>query len=118
MRYLFSKVVTDGTARTAFGYNESLIYNQHYDYNTDFGYLVGGKTGTAKKSSSAYKDGRITTFISAFPINKPEYLVVISLDEPQGIDDRGGKYDTFNNKTAGWNATRVNKNIIDRIGPI
>ena len=118
MRYLFSKVVTKGTARTAFGYNERLTYNQYYNYNTEFGYLVGGKTGTAKKSSSAYKDGRITTFISAFPINKPKYLVLISLDEPQGIDDRGGKYDTFNNKTAGWNATRVNKNIIDRIGPI
>ena len=118
MRYLFSKVVTNGTARTAFGYNEALTYNQYYDYNTEFGYLVGGKTGTAKKSSSSYKEGRITTFISAFPINKPKYLVLISLDEPQGIDDRGGKYDTFNNKTAGWNATRINKNIIDRIGPI
>lgn len=118
MRYLFSKVVTEGTAKSAFGYNKSLTYKPNYVFNDTYGYLVGGKTGTAQKSSSGYKRGKIATFISAFPINNPKFIVLISLDEPQPINDRESDYDTFGSTNAGWNVARISRNIIDRISPI
>ncbi len=50
------------------------------------GYKVGGKTGTAQK----YEDGKIasgkyiSSFIGFFPADKPQYLALIIVDEPQG----------------------------------
>ena len=50
------------------------------------GYKVGGKTGTAQK----YEDGKIavgkyvSSFIGFFPSDAPEYLALITVDEPQG----------------------------------
>ena len=51
------------------------------------GYRVGGKTGTAEKvvggrySTSAL----LTSFLSTFPTDAPEYLVLVMLDEPQRV---------------------------------
>ena len=107
MRYLFSKVVSDGTAQRAF--------SEH----TEFKYIVGGKTGTAKKiEGKQYANKKMTSFISAFPINKPQYLILVSLDEPKGINDDYHPYNTFGWTDAGWNAARVSRNVIDRISPI
>lgn len=50
------------------------------------GYRVGGKTGTAQK----YEDGHVaqgkyvSSFCGFFPANKPQYLALIVVDEPQG----------------------------------
>lgn len=50
------------------------------------GYRVGGKTGTAQK----YEDGHIasgkyiSSFVGFFPANKPQYLALVIVDEPQG----------------------------------
>ena len=50
------------------------------------GYKVGGKTGTAQK----YEDGHIasgkyiSSFVGFFPADKPQYLALIIVDEPQG----------------------------------
>lgn len=50
------------------------------------GYKVGGKTGTAQK----YEDGHVaqgkyvSSFCGFFPANKPEYLALVIVDEPQG----------------------------------
>ena len=121
MRYLFSKVVTEGTASTAFGYNERLTYKKTYKYNYEHGYLVGGKTGTARRNINGYYDknlGKLATFIAAFPINKPKYIVLISLDSPKPINDREHAYDTFGWTDAGWNSARVSREVIDRISPI
>ncbi len=47
---------------------------------------MGGKTGTAQK----YEDGHVasgkyvSSFAGFFPANKPEYLALIIVDEPQG----------------------------------
>ena len=50
------------------------------------GYRVGGKTGTAQK----YEDGHIasgkyvSSFVGFFPADRPQYLALIIVDEPQG----------------------------------
>ena len=110
MRYLFSKVVSEGTAEDAFS------------AHTDYKYIVGGKTGTAYKvENNKYKvkkNNKMTSFISAFPINKPEYIVLVWLDEPKGIIGEDNPYNTWGYTDSGWNAARVSRNVIDRISPI
>lgn len=50
------------------------------------GYKVGGKTGTAQK----FEDGRIaagkyvSSFVGFFPADKPQYLALVIVNEPQG----------------------------------
>jgi cell division protein FtsI (penicillin-binding protein 3) len=50
------------------------------------GYFVGGKTGTAQKTSGGrgYKRGaRVSAFMGVFPMNAPHYAVYMMLDEPK-----------------------------------
>ena len=48
------------------------------------GLAVGGKTGTAQKAEGgSYGDKRFASFIGMFPIDKPEYVVVVMIDEPK-----------------------------------
>lgn len=79
------------------------------------GYEVGGKTGSADKPNpqgAYYEDRVIGTFAAAFPMSNPEYVLVVSLDEPEiavlGEDRR----------TAGWTAVPVSAEIIRRIAPL
>ena len=52
------------------------------------GFLVGGKTGTAQKvdvGTGRYSpDKRIASFIGFLPLNDPEFLVLVVIDEPKG----------------------------------
>ncbi|MEX1109822.1 MAG: penicillin-binding protein 2, partial [Dongiaceae bacterium] len=49
------------------------------------GYLVGGKTGTADKlAGRGYSENsRIASFIGAFPMNDPRYVVFVMVDVPK-----------------------------------
>ncbi|MEZ5826030.1 MAG: penicillin-binding protein 2 [Geminicoccaceae bacterium] len=80
------------------------------------GYLVGGKTGTADKPHEdrrGYERGAvIASFIGAFPVHDPRYIVLASLDEPQGNDE------TLGYRYGGWTAAPVVRQIVDRLGPI
>jgi cell division protein FtsI (penicillin-binding protein 3) len=78
------------------------------------GYLVGGKTGTAEKEvAGAYRhNALISSFVGAFPINAPRYLVVAVLDEPKGTKE------TYNFATGGWVAAPVVKRVVERMAPI
>jgi cell division protein FtsI (penicillin-binding protein 3) len=76
------------------------------------GYYVGGKTGTAEKSIRGryQKDKVFTTFMAVAPADKPKYLFLTLLDEPQGISETHGQ------RTAAWNSGAVTGQIIRRAG--
>ena len=87
---ILKDVVNNGTAK-----------NLHLN-----GYNVGGKTGTAQKfMNGAYSSEKfISSFASIFPIDKPEYVIIISIDSPIH-----GKH--WSNESA----VPVSKNIINRL---
>jgi len=78
------------------------------------GYLVGGKTGTAEKVvGHRYKTKALmSSFIGAFPMNAPRYVVFAMLDEPSGTAETQGY------ATGGWVAAPVVGRVISRIGPM
>ena len=50
------------------------------------GYMIGGKTGTSEllnPSGRYYKDRNMTSFIGAFPINNPRYIVYTAIEYPK-----------------------------------
>ena len=79
-------------------------------------YSIGGKTGTADKVNfekpGYLEDKVITTFVAAFPMEQPRYVLVVTLDEPEdwSIDKPM--------RTAGWTAVPVASEIIKRIAPV
>ncbi|MEQ1576050.1 MAG: penicillin-binding protein 2 [Hyphomicrobium sp.] len=77
------------------------------------GYNVGGKTGTAEMPGrNGYQDKAvISSFLAAFPMEKPKYLVMVSLFEPKATPETHGEI------TAGLNAAPTAGRIIARIGP-
>jgi cell division protein FtsI (penicillin-binding protein 3) len=78
------------------------------------GYLVGGKTGTAEKVSGhsyAHK-ALLSSFLGAFPINNPRYIVYAFVDEPHG----NAKSHGF--ATGGWTAAPVVGHTIQRMAPL
>jgi cell division protein FtsI (penicillin-binding protein 3) len=79
------------------------------------GYLIGGKTGSADKPGphGGYRaKAVIASFVAAFPIDRPRYVVLVTLDEPKGDED------TFGQAQGGWTAAPTVGRIISRIGPL
>ena len=91
------------------------------------GYDVGGKTGTAIKYNSKAK---LNTFVSLFPASRPNYVLLVMLDEPKPAPNfvytfppsekfpNGYKYKGETRNTSGWNTVVVAGKIIEKIGPI
>ena len=84
------------------------------------GYYVGGKTGTAE--SYGDEKNRINTFISIFPTNKPNYTLLVMLENPKINRNLIYNYRGIRTKapynTSGWNSVYVAGKIIEKIGPI
>jgi cell division protein FtsI (penicillin-binding protein 3) len=78
------------------------------------GYLVGGKTGTAEKvGRGGYKHkALLSSFMAAFPMNDPQYLVLVMMDEPQGTKE------TYGYATGGWVSAPSARRIIARMAPM
>jgi len=99
MRKLLRLVVETGTGRKA---------------SAD-GYLVGGKTGTAEKpgkGGSYARKSLLSSFVSAFPMHDPRYVVLVMIDEPKGNKESHGY------ATGGWVAAPAVKRIIARSAPL
>lgn len=98
MRRLMRLVVTGGTGKEA----------------AAPGYLLGGKTGTAEKASGrgyARKE-LLSSFVGAFPMTAPKYVVLAFYDEPHG------NAKTHGFATGGWTAAPVVGRVVQRIAPI
>jgi cell division protein FtsI (penicillin-binding protein 3) len=95
LRYLFRLNVQKGSGRSA-------------DVP---GYMVGGKTGTAEKVDKITKgysaNKRLNSFLAAFPVDDPQFAVLVVLDEPQAEKQGAGT-------TAGSNAAPTVGAVIRR----
>jgi len=98
MRYLMRLNVEKGTATRA----------------NVAGYYVGGKTGTSEKvvGGRYSKTKVLTSFTAIMPADKPQYLLLIMIDEPQGLTETHGF------ATSGWNAVPVGAKVIERVAPL
>jgi cell division protein FtsI (penicillin-binding protein 3) len=98
MRQLLRLVVEYGTARFA----------------KVPGYVVGGKTGTAEKVVHGVYERHLllSDFIGAFPMNDPQYLIYMMVDEPHGTKASHGY------ATAGWTVVPATGRLIARIAPL
>lgn len=78
------------------------------------GFYVGGKTGTSEKvvGGRYSKSKLLTSFTAVLPADKPRYLVLIMLDEPQGLPETHGY------ATSGWNVAPVTGQVIAKIAPM
>lgn len=93
MRYLFRLNVEKGSGRRA----------------EVEGFRVGGKTGTAEKVENGRYSAskRLNSFLAAFPMDDPRYVVLVVLDEPKAAKSGGGT-------TAASNAAPTVRAIIRR----
>ena len=79
------------------------------------GYFIGGKTGTADKLIHGhYSKGEkvFTTFMAVLPADKPKYLFLVLMDEPQAVPG------TYGYHTAAWNSGEVAGKVIERVAPL
>jgi cell division protein FtsI (penicillin-binding protein 3) len=78
------------------------------------GFRVGGKTGSAEKPGAGgyKKNAVVATFAAAFPMDRPRYVVIVMLDEPQGTVASSFQ------RTAAWNAAPIVGRLVPRIGPM
>jgi cell division protein FtsI (penicillin-binding protein 3) len=98
MRQLLRLIVDAGTGRKA----------------NAAGFRIGGKTGSAEKPGVGgyQKTNIVATFAAAFPMDRPRYVVIASIDEPKGTVATSGQ------RTAAWNAAPVVGRLVPRIGPL
>jgi cell division protein FtsI (penicillin-binding protein 3) len=79
------------------------------------GYFVGAKTGTAQKVSAhgGYKKHtNYSSFVAAFPIYAPRYVVYVAIDSGHATAATHGF------TTGGWMAAPAVAQVIARIGPM
>lgn len=78
------------------------------------GYVVGGKTGTAEKSTSGgyNKHAKLASFVATFPANDPQYVILIMVDEPKGTKA------TYGYATGGWVAAPAVGRVVQRMAPL
>ena len=77
------KVLDESVSKTVAGLMEQVVSTKGL-YSFVPGYRIGGKTGTAQK----YEDGHIangkyvSSFIGCYPVENPEYVLLLCVDEP------------------------------------
>ena len=98
LRVSLRRVLTDGTGKNA----------------EARGYHAIGKTATADKPGAGGYEGSklVTSFVGAFPGYDPDYVLLVSLDEPQGIPE------TYGFATAGYTAAPVFRRVVERTAPM
>jgi cell division protein FtsI (penicillin-binding protein 3) len=77
------------------------------------GYRIGGKTGTAEKvENGVYSHSKdFNVFAAVFPMDNPQYALVVVVDEPKPENAQSGD-------TAGFNAGMMSGRIVQRVAPM
>ncbi len=106
---LFNKVISKETSNIMKKLLQETVLNGTGKNAKVAGYEIGGKTGTAERAEAGgyNKKKTLASFVAAFPINNPQYLIFVGIDQPNY---------TFN--TGGMVAAPVVGNIIKNIAPI
>ena len=110
------RVVSPQVSRAAMDMLRQVVMRGTASFGEVPGYEVGGKTGTADKprenGGGYYDDKVVATFATAFPASNPQYVLVVTLDEPT-IETLGE-----DRRTAGWTAVPVTAEMIRRVAPL
>lgn len=107
------RVMRADTARTVTDMLRGAVLDGTGQRSDAPGYRVAGKTGTAEKPipGGYAADRNVTSFAALFPADRPEYVVLIVLDDPRALPGDGGA-------TAAWNAAPLAGRVIARIAPL
>ena len=84
------QVIRPETSRIMRGMMEAVVLNGGGRYAQIKGYRVGGKSGTSQKLDSADEKARIASFVAVAPIDDPQFLCLVCLDEPHSWTTAGG----------------------------
>ena len=84
------EVIRPETSRIMRGMMEAVVQNGGGRYAQIRGYRVGGKSGTSQKLDSADEKARIASFVAVAPIDDPQFLCLVCLDEPHSWTTAGG----------------------------
>ncbi len=110
------RVVSEAVSRRSMSMLRQVVEDGTASFGEVPGYEVGGKTGTADKPRTRgggyYDDKVIATFATAFPASDPQYVLVVTLDEPS---ENSGEEPR---RTAGWTAVPVAAEMIRRVAPL
>ena len=110
------RVMSEQSARASLSMLRKVVTEGTASFAEVPGYAIGGKTGTAdkprKNGGGYYEDKVIATFASVFPAHAPEYVLVVTLDEP--VETSGDEP----RRTAGWTAVPVAAEITRRVAPL
>ena len=77
------------------------------------GYRVGAKTGTSEKiiDGKYSKDRNFNAFLAAFPMDDPQYVILVTIDDAKKVEGVPGR-------TAAWNAGPMAGEVIRRSAAI
>ena len=84
------QVIRPETSQIMRGMMEAVVQNGGGRYAQIRGYRVGGKSGTSQKLDSADEKARIASFVAVAPIDDPQFLCLVCLDEPHSWTTAGG----------------------------
>ena len=104
-----NRVLKESTSKIMQTMLHNVVLEGTGKYANVAGYEVGGKTGTAEHAENGRynKKQTIASFVAAFPISNPKYLIYIGFDRPN-----------YSFNTGGMVAAPVAGNIIRNIAPI
>ena len=84
------QVIRSETSQIMRSMMEAVVLNGGGRYAQIRGYRVGGKSGTSQKLDSADEKARIASFVAVAPIDDPQFLCLVCLDEPHSWTTAGG----------------------------
>lgn len=96
-KVLHSNVVKPSTSKTLQKFMESVVQNNYLIYGFKSlrpQYMIGGKTGTAQitKPDGGYYENRFNGMFTGFVGgDKPQYVIVVRVDEPHVVGYAGSK---------------------------